>query len=53
MKKINPNPKKALSLNKMTVSMFTQTSANSNNGAKNQGKFGSLVCLPTTSTPVM
>lgn len=46
MKKINPNPKKVLTLNKVTVSMFAQT----NNVGKNQVKDGSVSCMPTTSS---
>jgi hypothetical protein len=44
MKKINP--KKVLTLNKVTVSMFTQT----NNVSKNRVMNGSVTCLPTTSS---
>lgn len=35
MKKINPNPKKVLTLNKVTVSMFSNNTPATKNGAKN------------------
>lgn len=49
MKKINPNPKKVLTLNKVTVSMFAQP----NGVSKNQAKDGSVTCMPTTSSNLL
>lgn len=52
MKKTNSqNPKKTLTVSKITVSIFSRASVNS--AGKNQVKNDSVSCMPTTSSALV